>query len=118
MPGPYPRFAIPRDSVRSVRRSEFPAGRTAGVHGRKGRWLVRAPPTGWWRFRSSRPTSRRRRHAVPRGQGGFADHQPRKPWRLHRGGRRGATADWWPPGWPARSAVPEQDGPAPPDPAW
>src|SRR5712691_7331677 len=37
---------IPRDSVRSVRRSQARVGRTAGVHGGRGRWLVNGSADG------------------------------------------------------------------------
>lgn len=37
---------IPRSSVRSVQRSQARAGGTAGVHGRRGRWLVNGSAEG------------------------------------------------------------------------
>ena len=37
---------IPRGSVRSVRRSQARVGRTAGVHGGRGRWLVNGSADG------------------------------------------------------------------------
>lgn len=37
---------IPRSSVRSVRRSQAKVGRTAGVHSRRGRWLVNGSADG------------------------------------------------------------------------
>lgn len=37
---------VPRDSVRSVQRSQARVGRTSGVHGRRGRWLVNGSAEG------------------------------------------------------------------------
>lgn len=41
---------IPRGSVRSVRRSQARVGRTSGVHGRRGRWLVNGSAEGLVEF--------------------------------------------------------------------
>jgi hypothetical protein len=40
------RLGIPRDSVRSVRRSGARIGGATGVHGGRGRWLVNGSPDG------------------------------------------------------------------------
>ena len=37
---------IPRGSVRSIKRSQARVGRTAGVHGRRGQWLVNGSAEG------------------------------------------------------------------------
>ncbi len=37
---------IPRNSVRSIQRSQARVGRTSGVHGRRGRWLVNGAAEG------------------------------------------------------------------------
>ena len=88
MPGFH--LDIPRASVRSATRSARSVRRSIGVHGGHGRWLVNGSYNGLVELTIEPPcyTSRQPSTLFRKDEGQFADHQPRRPRRLHRRSRR------------------------------